>query len=117
MIKYTKTIKITIASLLVFSSYPALRSVHADEVNDLIETILQASPSEREKLETYNKSIAKKQKKSAKKSEATSNVSAIAPDMGIPESQLLDASAKFPNDIQGNYNIPIDSFCGYRLPS
>lgn len=103
MIKYTKTIKITIASLLVFSSHPVLRSVHADEVNDLIETILQASPSEREKLETYNKSIAKKQKKSAKKSEATSNVSAIAPDMGIPESQLLDASAKFPNDIQGNY--------------
>ena len=103
MIKYTPTIKITIASLLVFFSHPILRSVHADEVNDLIETILQASPTEREKLKSYNKSIAKKPKKSAKKSETTSKISDKAPDMEIPESQLLDAAAKFPNDIQGNY--------------
>ena len=80
-------------------------SLHANEaeVNNLIETIIQASPSEREKLESYKKSIAKKPKKSAKKSEAPSKVAAIAPDMGIPESQLLDASAKFPNNIQGNF--------------
>lgn len=80
-------------------------SLHANEaeVNNLIETIIQASPSEREKLESYKKSIAKKPKKSAKKSEAPSKVAAIAPDMGISESQLLDASAKFPNNIQGNF--------------
>jgi hypothetical protein len=80
-------------------------SLHANEaeVNNLIETIIQASPSEREKLESYKKSIAKKPKKNTKKSEATSKISAIASDMRIPESQLLDASAKFPNNIQGNY--------------
>jgi hypothetical protein len=70
------------------------------EVNDLINTILQVSPSERAKLETYNKSTARK---GTKKAAAKSKPQSLVPDMGIPESQLLDAAEKFPKDIQGKY--------------
>lgn len=73
------------------------------EVNNLIKTILQASPSEREKLESYKTSVAQKAKKAAKKPEAGSQGKSTVPEMGIPASQLLDATAKFPKDIQGKY--------------
>jgi hypothetical protein len=84
-----------ISTLTLFANEP--------EVNDLINTILQVSPAERAKLESYNKSGAKKPKKSAKKPEPKSKSQSLVPDMGIPESQLLDAAAKFPEDIQGKY--------------
>ena len=73
------------------------------EVNDLINTILEVSPAERAKLESYNKSVAKKPKKIPKKPEPKSKAQSLVPDMGISESQLLDGAAKFPEDIQGKY--------------
>jgi hypothetical protein len=96
------TLKMACAPLILGISTLAIFASEA-EVNNLINTILQLSPAERAKLESYNKSAAKKPKKSAKKSEATSKTQSIVPDMEIPESQLLDAAAKFPEDIRGKY--------------
>lgn len=79
--------------------------LHADDVNNLIETILESSPAERAKVENYNNST--KSKKSKTVANATKKAAAqkdsLVPSMGIPESELLDASAKFPKDIRGKY--------------
>lgn len=61
--------------------------LRADDVNDLIGTILDASPTQ------------KKQAAKFKKSKAAPAV----PDMGIPKDQIFDVSAKFPNDMVGKY--------------
>lgn len=95
-------LKMAIVPLILAISTLTLFANEA-EVNDLINTILQVSPAERTKLETYNKSVAKKPKTSSKKLEPKSKAQSLVPDMGIPESQLLDAAAKFPEDIQGKY--------------
>jgi hypothetical protein len=94
-------------TLLKFAIVPLILGIstllllaNESEVNDLINTILQVSPSERTKLESYNKSTARKGKK---KAAAKSKPQSLVPDMGIPESQLLDAAEKFPKDIQGKY--------------
>lgn len=95
-------LKMAIVPLILAISTLTLFANEA-EVNDLINTILQVSPAERTKLESYNKSVAKKPKTSSKKLEPKSKAQSLVPDMGIPESQLLDAAAKFPEDIQGKY--------------
>ena len=61
--------------------------IRADDVNDLIGTILDASPAQ------------KKQAAKFKKEKAAPKV----PDMGIPKDQIFDVSAKFPNDMVGKY--------------
>jgi hypothetical protein len=66
---------------------------HADEADDLINKILQSSPTENAKAKSY-KSHAVASKKSTT---APSN------SLGIPESQLLEASAKFTGDVNGKY--------------
>jgi hypothetical protein len=95
-------LKMAIVPLILAISTLTLFANEA-EVNDLINTILQVSPAERTKLASYNKSVAKKPKISSKQLEPKSKAQSLVPDMGIPESQLLDAAAKFPEDIQGKY--------------
>lgn len=93
----------TAVAVLGFAILANATQVRADDVDNLINTILEVSPAERTKLESYNKSVAKKTKTSAKKLEPNIKAQSLVPNMGIPESQLLDAAAKFPDDIQGKY--------------
>jgi hypothetical protein len=75
---------------------------HADEVNDLIESILESSPTERAKVKSYEASKPKK-KATAKKATPSGGSQSRGPDMGIPDELILDPSAKFPKDIVGKY--------------
>lgn len=68
--------------------------VLAEEVDDLIQTILEASPVQRSKAAKYP--VAKKRNTSTGKK-------SLVPDLKIPDSQVLDASTKFPNDFVGKY--------------
>ena len=76
-----------------------------DEVNDLISTILDVSPTARAKASKYTA------KSRSKPSRRTSR-GATVPNLGIPESQLLEASAKFPKDFVGKYVYGRVSFKG-----
>lgn len=76
-----------------------------DDVNDLIATILDVSPVAR--------------KKAAKLSSAgrsrKSEGGALVPNLGIPQSQLLEASAKFPKDFVGKYVYGRVSFKSFTV--
>ena len=103
--KTSRIIKQAIAIAGFAVIYAPAHNLRADDVNNLIETILESSPAERAKVENYNNST--KSKKSKTVANATKKASvqkdSLVPSMGIPESELLDASAKFPKDIQGKY--------------
>ena len=68
--------------------------IYADDVNDLIETILDASPKQRAYASKFKPS-----KRQSTKGQAKSTV----PNMGIPESQLLEVNSKFPKDSIGKF--------------
>jgi hypothetical protein len=70
--------------------------IKKDEVNDLISTILDVSPGERAKLAKYKAAH-------GIKSKSSQGGAAAVPNLGIPESQLLEASSKFPKDFVGKY--------------
>jgi hypothetical protein len=103
--KPSRIIKQAIAIAGFAFIYAPAHNLRADDVNNLIETILESSPAERAKVENYSNST--KSKKSKTVTNATKKAAAqkdsLVPSMGIPESQLLDASAEFPKDIQGKY--------------
>lgn len=86
----TKTSTSTILALCIGIITPAF--LHADEANDLITKILSSSPTEKAKATKY-RSQASSQKKGGEASNA----------LGIPESQLVEASAKFAGDVTGKY--------------
>ena len=86
-----------LAALLGGLIVPAL---HADETADLMQTILQASPTERAKAQ---KVITSSQRKSAGTKKSSSSNSSLVPNLGIPESQLLEVNSKFPKDFVGKY--------------
>jgi hypothetical protein len=67
-----------------------------DDVNDLISTILDVSPTARAKASKYTA------KSRSNPSRRTSR-GATVPNIGIPGSQLLEASSKFPKDFVGKY--------------
>lgn len=75
-------------------------TLRADETADLMQTILQASPTERAKAQKMASSSPRKSSGSKK---ATVSNSSLVPNLGIPESQLLEASSKFPKDFVGKY--------------
>ena len=77
----------TAIAVLGFAILANPSQIRADDVNDLIGTILDASPTQ------------KKQAAKFKKAKAAPKV----PDMGIPKDQIFDVSAKFPNDMVGKY--------------
>ena len=83
-------------------AFATIQTIRADEVNDLIETILEASPQERAKVAKYQAASTKK-KAPAKKQKPTAQAKPVVPDLGIPDDQVFDAAAKFPKDIVGKY--------------
>jgi hypothetical protein len=87
---------------LATMAFAAIQTIRADEVNDLIETILEASPQERAKVANYQAASTKK-KAPAKKKTTTAESKPLVPDLGIPDDQVFDAAAKFPKDIVGKY--------------
>ena len=82
-----QTLLKTAVAVLGFAILANPSQIRADDVNDLIGTILEASPTQ------------KKQAAKFKKAKAAPKV----PDMGIPKDQIFDVSAKFPNDMVGKY--------------
>jgi hypothetical protein len=87
---------------LAAMAFAAIPPSLADEVNDLIETILEASPQERAKVAKYQAASTKK-KAPPKKKTTTAESKPLVPDLGIPDDQVFDAAAKFPKDIVGKY--------------
>jgi hypothetical protein len=67
----------------------------SDDVNDLIETILEASPQQRAKVASY--------KKVQPKSSSSRPRKAAVPNMGIPANKLLEVGSKFPKNPEGFY--------------
>jgi len=94
-----KSTTLIAVATLAFANIP---TIHADEVNDLIETILEASPQERAKVAQYQSASTKK-KAPAKKQTPAAQAKPLVPDLGIPDDQVFDAAAKFPKDIVGKY--------------
>ena len=91
-------ILLTVFCVSIFSP----KVCRADEVNDLIQTILEVSPQERAKTTKYK--TVKPKVNNSKKS--------IVPDLRIPDNQVLDASIKFPNEFAGKYVYGPVSFRG-----
>ncbi len=87
---------------LATMAFATTQNIRADEVNDLIETILEASPKERAKVASYQAASTKK-KAPPKKKTITAESKPVVPDLGIPDDQVFDAAAKFPKDIVGKY--------------
>jgi len=83
--------------IVVIMTVAALR---ADETADLMQTILQASPTERAKAQ---RATASTHKSASNKKSTSSNNSSLVPNLGIPESQLLEVNSKFPKDFVGKY--------------
>ena len=83
------------ATAILFALFFAAGPVRADEVNDLIETILDASPKQRAAASSYQKVKSKSTSSKPRK--------AAVPNMGIPESKLLEVGSKFPKKPEGFY--------------
>jgi hypothetical protein len=92
--KCQKTKLITIIIVLLVNG--GIRTANADEMQDLISTVIDASPAEKAKAVQFTKKTTKS------KSSTTSKGTSI-PNLGIPEDQLLEASSKFPKDYVGKY--------------
>jgi len=82
--KSRKTIIAAVCISLGIASF-----LKADEMNDLIGEVLQSSPSARAKVAKYP---------SVHKGKSTP-----IPNIGIPDSEVMEASSKFPNDFVGKY--------------
>jgi hypothetical protein len=79
-------------------------SAHADEVSDLIETILETSPAARAKAESYTTATAKSSPtKKAPKKKTPAAAKPTIPDLQIPEEDLLEVDSKFPENFIGKY--------------
>ena len=107
-----------VACLLVLSlSHPKIR---ADEVNNLIETVLEASPTARARAESYAAEAAKRTpaKKTPEKNEPqAADPKRSVPTLQIPEEDLLEVSSKFPKNMIGKYvygPVILDDFQVYQ---
>jgi hypothetical protein len=92
--KNHKTILLTLIVLLLANG--GIKTAKADEMQDLISIVIDASPAEKAKAAQFTK------KKTKSKFSASSKGTSI-PNLGIPEDQLLEASSKFPKDYVGKY--------------
>jgi hypothetical protein len=92
----------------------------ADDVDNLIETILDSSPSARAGAESYAAQAAKRNpppKTPKKKEPKPAAPKPSIPVLQIPEEDLLEVSAKFPKNIIGKYvygPVTIDDFQIYE---
>ena len=95
-------------------------SAQADDVDNLIETILDSSPSARAGAESYAAQAAKRNstpKTLKKNAPKTATPKPSIPVLQIPEEDLLEVSAKFPKNIIGKYvygPVTIDDFQIYE---
>ena len=89
-----QTLLKTAVAVLGFAILANPIQVRADDVNDLIGTILDASPKEKAKAAKYKTSKAKS---------SSSKTKSGIPDMRIPESEVFDVAAKLPPDSIGKY--------------
>lgn len=78
--------------------YAPAHNLRADDVNNLIETILEASPETKARVTTHIKTNNKplKENKETKKKDDV-------PDLHIPEDLKFEASSKLPKDCRGKY--------------
>jgi len=83
------------ATMALLAFFLAAGHVKADDVNDLIETILEASPKQRAAVSAY--------KKVKPKGTSSRPRKAAVPNMGIPEGKLLEVGSKFPKNPEGFY--------------
>ena len=79
----------------------SLTQLHADEMNDLMSTVMQASPEVKAKAQAYQRSS--KKAFSSAKAPGVGKVATGVPNMQISDSEVLDVSAKFPKDYIGKY--------------
>jgi hypothetical protein len=92
----------------------------ADDVDNLIETILDSSPSARAGAESYAAQAAKRNstpKTLKKNAPKTADPKPTIPVLQIPEEDLLEVGAKFPKNIIGKYvygPVTIDDFQIYE---
>jgi hypothetical protein len=86
--------------VIALVSAAPLSLLHADEMNDLISTVMQASPEVKARARSYEGS-SKRSPVSAKATvdEKRSSV----PNMQIPDSEVLEVSSKFPRNYIGKY--------------
>ena len=75
--------------------------LHADEMNDLMSTVIQASPEVKAKAQTYQHSS--KSRSSFSKRSSDKGKPPGVPDLKIPDSEVLEVASKFPKDYIGKY--------------
>jgi hypothetical protein len=95
----------TVATCLLGLAFP-IPCAQADDVDNLIETILDSSPSARAGAESYAAQAAKRNpppKTPKKKEPKTAAPKPSIPVLQIPDEDLLEVSAKFPKNIIGKY--------------
>jgi hypothetical protein len=95
---------LTITAACLFSLAIPIPFAQADDVDNLIETILETSPATRAKAESYAAETAKPTptpKNPKKKTSAAPKPS--IPVLQIPEEYLLEVSSKFPKNYIGKY--------------
>jgi hypothetical protein len=91
-----------IRCLAIVLAYSApLSLLHADEMNDLISTVMQASPEVKAKAQAYVRP-SKKASPSTKAPSAGKNLTGV-PNMQIPDGEVLEVASKFPKDYVGKY--------------
>jgi hypothetical protein len=78
-----------------------LSLLHADEMNDLISTVMQASTEVKAKAQAYQHPS--KKASSSAKSTSSGRSSTGVPDMQIPDSEVLEVASKFPRNYMGKY--------------
>jgi hypothetical protein len=112
---------ITTVATCLFSLAIPIPFAQADDVDNLIETILDSSPSARAGAESYAAQAAKRnpptQKTPKKKEPKPAAPKPSIPVLQIPEEDLLEVSAKFPKNIIGKYvygPVTIDDFQIYE---
>ena len=80
---------------IALASTASLTQLHADDMNDLISTVIQASPDVKVKAQAYQRYN--------KKASPSANSSVGVPNMQIPDSEVLEVASKFPRDYVGKY--------------
>jgi hypothetical protein len=75
--------------------------LHADEMNDLMSTLIQASPEVKAKAQAYKHPS--KKVVSSEKASPSAKSSVGVPNIQIPDSEVLEACAKFPKLFVGKY--------------
>ena len=94
-----KNISILPITLMLLILGATALPLKADEMNDLISTVIQASPEVKKSARSYNHSNAPSEKKKVSQTGGHNDI----PNLNIPDSEVLEASSKFPRNYIGKY--------------